>query len=220
MSSLVTGTPLAAVVMAAGLGTRMHSSRAEAPASAPGPAARRLDDRRRRRARADPLVVVTSPGTLPELEGTLPEAVALAVQETPRGTGDAAASARPALESFKGDVVVLAGDAPLLSAAVLAPAPRRASCRRTLRRRCSPSSRTSPAPTGASSATDGSAPRDRRGADASPGAARDSRGELVGLRLRRGRAVGAASRGSAPTMRRVSSTSPTPYAIWWMTDGR
>ena len=67
----------------------------------------------------DPLVVVTSPGTLPELDGTLPPGVALAVQETPRGTGDAAASARPALEGFAGDVLVMAGDAPLLAAAEL-----------------------------------------------------------------------------------------------------
>ena len=37
----------------------------------------------------------------------------------PRGTGDAAASARPALEGFAGDVLVLAGDAPLLAAAEL-----------------------------------------------------------------------------------------------------
>jgi bifunctional UDP-N-acetylglucosamine pyrophosphorylase/glucosamine-1-phosphate N-acetyltransferase len=67
----------------------------------------------------DPLVVVTSPGTLPELEGTLPEGVRLAVQETPRGTGDAVASAHPALAGFTGDIVVLAGDAPLLSAGEL-----------------------------------------------------------------------------------------------------
>ena len=67
----------------------------------------------------DPLVVVTSPGTLPELEGTFPPGVALAVQETPRGTGDAAASARPALAGFAGDVLVMARDAPLLAAAEL-----------------------------------------------------------------------------------------------------
>ena len=67
----------------------------------------------------DPLVVVTSPRTLPELEGTLPDGVELAVQEEPRGTGDAVASARPALAGFAGDIVVLAGDAPLLSAAEL-----------------------------------------------------------------------------------------------------
>jgi bifunctional UDP-N-acetylglucosamine pyrophosphorylase / glucosamine-1-phosphate N-acetyltransferase len=62
-----------------------------------------------------PLIVVTSPESRPELEATLPEGAVLAVQEEPRGTGDAAAAARPALEGFSGDVLVLAGDAPLLS---------------------------------------------------------------------------------------------------------
>jgi bifunctional UDP-N-acetylglucosamine pyrophosphorylase / glucosamine-1-phosphate N-acetyltransferase len=105
--------------MAAGLGTRMHSSRPKHLHELLG---RRLVDWTISAASElgpDPLVVVTSPGTLPELEGTLPEGVRLAVQETPRGTGDAVASARPALAGFTGDVVVLPGDAPLLSAAEL-----------------------------------------------------------------------------------------------------
>jgi bifunctional UDP-N-acetylglucosamine pyrophosphorylase/glucosamine-1-phosphate N-acetyltransferase len=54
----------------------------------------------------DPLVVVTSPGTEDEFDG-----VSVAVQEEPRGTGDAAAAARPALEGFDGDVLVVSGDA-------------------------------------------------------------------------------------------------------------
>ena len=115
----MTGTPLAAVVMAAGLGTRMHSSRPKHLHELLG---RRLVDwtiAAVGELEPDPLVVVTSPGTLPELEGTVPEGVVLAVQESARGTGDAVASARPALEGFEGDVVVLAGDAPLLSAAEL-----------------------------------------------------------------------------------------------------
>ena len=115
----MTDTSLAAVVMAAGLGTRMHSSRPKHLHELLG---RRLVDwtiAAVGELEPDPLVVVTSPGTLPELEGTLPEGVALAVQKSPRGTGDAVASARPALEDFVGDIVVLAGDAPLLSAAEL-----------------------------------------------------------------------------------------------------
>ncbi|MGH2997474.1 MAG: bifunctional UDP-N-acetylglucosamine diphosphorylase/glucosamine-1-phosphate N-acetyltransferase GlmU, partial [Gaiellaceae bacterium] len=68
----------------------------------------------------DPFVVVTSPESVAALEGTLPDGVALAVQEEPRGTGDAAAAARGALEGFEGDVLVLAGDAPLLTEHVLA----------------------------------------------------------------------------------------------------
>jgi bifunctional UDP-N-acetylglucosamine pyrophosphorylase / glucosamine-1-phosphate N-acetyltransferase len=116
----VTDTPLAAVVMAAGLGTRMHSRRPKHLHELLG---RRLVDWAVAAAAElgpDPLVVVTSPGTLPELEGTLREGVFLAVQSSPRGTGDAAAAARPALEGFAGDVLVLAGDAPLLSATELA----------------------------------------------------------------------------------------------------
>ncbi len=115
----MTDSPLAAVVLAAGLGTRMRSSRAKHLHELLG---RRLVDWAIAAAgelRPDPLVVVISPGTLPALEGTVPGGVELAVQETARGTGDAAASARPALEGFSGDVLVLAGDAPLLSAAEL-----------------------------------------------------------------------------------------------------
>jgi bifunctional UDP-N-acetylglucosamine pyrophosphorylase / glucosamine-1-phosphate N-acetyltransferase len=115
----VTGTPLAAVVMAAGLGTRMRSSR---PKHLHRLLGRRLVDwtvAAVAELGPSPLVVVTSPESLQDLDGTLPDGVALAVQETPRGTGDAAASARAALEGFAGDVLVLAGDSPLLSAGEL-----------------------------------------------------------------------------------------------------
>src|SRR5688572_23700146 len=106
--------------MAAGLGTRMHSKRPKHLHELLG---RRLLDwviASADELDPDPLVVVTSPGTVAELEGTLPDGAVLAVQEEPRGTGDAAAAARPALEGFAGDVLILAGDAPLLSAAALA----------------------------------------------------------------------------------------------------
>ena len=105
--------------MAAGLGTRMRSSRPKHLHELLG---RRLVDwaiAAVEELGPSPLVVVTSPGTRAALEGTLPDGVELAVQEEPRGTGDAVASARAALDGFSGDVVVLAGDAPLLSAAEL-----------------------------------------------------------------------------------------------------
>jgi bifunctional UDP-N-acetylglucosamine pyrophosphorylase/glucosamine-1-phosphate N-acetyltransferase len=41
------------------------------------------------------------------------------VQHEPRGTGDAVASARAALDSFDGDVLVLSGDTPLLTSGLL-----------------------------------------------------------------------------------------------------
>jgi bifunctional UDP-N-acetylglucosamine pyrophosphorylase/glucosamine-1-phosphate N-acetyltransferase len=106
--------------MAAGLGTRMRSERPKHLHELLG---RRLLDwviAAADELGPDPLVVVTSPGTVAELEGTLPAGAVLAVQEEPRGTGDAAAAAQPALEGFEGDVLILAGDAPLLSTAALA----------------------------------------------------------------------------------------------------
>jgi bifunctional UDP-N-acetylglucosamine pyrophosphorylase / glucosamine-1-phosphate N-acetyltransferase len=110
---------LAAVVMAAGLGTRMRSERPKhlhpllgqrlldwsiAPVLPLGP---------------DPLVVVSSPATEAELEGTLPAGATLAVQHEPKGTGDAVAAAYSALEGFDGDVFVLDGAAPLLTTELL-----------------------------------------------------------------------------------------------------
>jgi bifunctional UDP-N-acetylglucosamine pyrophosphorylase / glucosamine-1-phosphate N-acetyltransferase len=106
--------------MAAGLGTRMRSRRAKHLHELLG---RRLVDWVVGAAQGlapDPFVVVTSPESVAALEGTLPDGVALAVQEEPRGTGDAAAAAHGALEGFEGDVLVLAGDAPLLTERVLA----------------------------------------------------------------------------------------------------
>jgi bifunctional UDP-N-acetylglucosamine pyrophosphorylase / glucosamine-1-phosphate N-acetyltransferase len=101
--------------MAAGMGTRMRSSRPKHLHELLG---RRLVDWAIVAVGdlgPSPIVVVTSPESLPVLEGTLAEGVSLAVQETPRGTGDAVASARSALEGFSGDVLVLAGDSPMLS---------------------------------------------------------------------------------------------------------
>lgn len=63
---------------------------------------------------ADPLIVVTSAEWASELDG-----VRTAVQAEPRGTGDALASAREALEGVDGDLFVLSGDAPVISANVL-----------------------------------------------------------------------------------------------------
>jgi bifunctional UDP-N-acetylglucosamine pyrophosphorylase / glucosamine-1-phosphate N-acetyltransferase len=105
--------------MAAGLGTRMRSDRpkhlhpllgrrvldwALLPAEPLGP---------------DPLVVVCSLATRDELARSLPDQTELVVQAEPRGTGDAVAAARAALEGFSGDVLVLDGAAPLLTSEVL-----------------------------------------------------------------------------------------------------
>ena len=62
----------------------------------------------------EPLVVVTSPGSEDAFES-----VQVAVQAEPRGTGDAAAAARQALEGFAGDVLVVTGDAAAITGELL-----------------------------------------------------------------------------------------------------
>jgi bifunctional UDP-N-acetylglucosamine pyrophosphorylase / glucosamine-1-phosphate N-acetyltransferase len=112
-------TGLAAVVMAAGLGTRMRSDR---PKHLHPLLGRTVLDWALEAARPlapDPLVVVCSPATREELAQTLPDDVELAVQVDPRGTGDAVAAAKPALGGASNDVLVLDGAAPLLTPAVL-----------------------------------------------------------------------------------------------------
>jgi bifunctional UDP-N-acetylglucosamine pyrophosphorylase / glucosamine-1-phosphate N-acetyltransferase len=100
---------LSAVVMAAGIGTRMKSA---TPKHLHPILGRRLVDwviDAARDAGVERLVVVASPQTSDLLDG-----VEVAVQEEPRGTGDAVHSARAALEGFDGDVLVLNGDVPAL----------------------------------------------------------------------------------------------------------
>jgi bifunctional UDP-N-acetylglucosamine pyrophosphorylase/glucosamine-1-phosphate N-acetyltransferase len=63
----------------------------------------------------EPLVVVTSPGQERAFEG-----VEVAVQDEPRGTGDATAAARQALNGFQGDVLVVSGDAAAITTEILA----------------------------------------------------------------------------------------------------
>jgi bifunctional UDP-N-acetylglucosamine pyrophosphorylase / glucosamine-1-phosphate N-acetyltransferase len=64
----------------------------------------------------EPLVVVTSPATQDAIAG---DGITVAVQPEPRGTGDAIAAARAALDGFEGDVLVLSGDSPLLTPELL-----------------------------------------------------------------------------------------------------
>ncbi|MEI8105238.1 MAG: bifunctional UDP-N-acetylglucosamine diphosphorylase/glucosamine-1-phosphate N-acetyltransferase GlmU [Actinomycetes bacterium] len=111
----MTDSPIAAVVMAAGLGTRMKSA---VPKHLHALLGRRMVDwviASAQSAGADPVVVVTAPATRDAFPG-----VTVAVQERPLGTGDAARSARQALEGFNGDILLLSGDVPALSGELLA----------------------------------------------------------------------------------------------------
>jgi len=102
------------VILAAGLGKRMHS---ETPKHLHPLLGRRLADWVVESVRGlgpDPLVVVTSPDAREAFEGET-----VAVQHEPRGTGDATAAARASLEGFDGDVLVVTGDAATITTELL-----------------------------------------------------------------------------------------------------
>ncbi len=105
---------VAALVMAAGLGTRMRSA---TPKHLHPLLGRRMVDWVIAAARgtgAQPIVVVASPKTRDGFDG-----LEVAVQERPLGTGDAVRAAHAKLGSANGDVLVLSGDTPLLTADAL-----------------------------------------------------------------------------------------------------
>jgi bifunctional UDP-N-acetylglucosamine pyrophosphorylase/glucosamine-1-phosphate N-acetyltransferase len=113
----MTQTPLAVLVLAAGQGTRMNSALPKV--------LHRIANRpmiEHVLAAVAPLVpartiVVVAPGMEAVAQAVAPAETV--VQVTPRGTGHAAISARPALQGFAGDVLVLYGDAPLLTTETL-----------------------------------------------------------------------------------------------------
>jgi bifunctional UDP-N-acetylglucosamine pyrophosphorylase/glucosamine-1-phosphate N-acetyltransferase len=101
---------LAAVVMAGGIGTRMRSA---TPKHLHPLLGRRMVDwviAAAREAGVARIVVVASPTTADLYDG-----VEVAVQDEPRGTGDAVHAARNALDGLDGDVLVLNGDVPALT---------------------------------------------------------------------------------------------------------
>jgi bifunctional UDP-N-acetylglucosamine pyrophosphorylase/glucosamine-1-phosphate N-acetyltransferase len=108
----MTTTPLACVIMAAGRGTRMKSQTPKLLHPACGRPV--LEWALGAVAQLAPArtIVVVSPGS-DAVRGLLPEGVEAVVQEQALGTGDAARSARSALEGFTGDILVINGDHPL-----------------------------------------------------------------------------------------------------------
>jgi bifunctional UDP-N-acetylglucosamine pyrophosphorylase / glucosamine-1-phosphate N-acetyltransferase len=113
-SQTTPGVRLGAVVMAAGLGTRMRSS---VPKHLHELLGRRMVDWVLAAAvgvGADPLILVAAPSTVDAFDG-----VETAVQEEPLGTGHAVSCARTALEGRADEVLVLSGDTPLLTTKLL-----------------------------------------------------------------------------------------------------
>jgi bifunctional UDP-N-acetylglucosamine pyrophosphorylase / glucosamine-1-phosphate N-acetyltransferase len=109
----------AAVILAAGQGTRMKSALPKVLHRVCGlPMVAHVVDAARS-AGASRVVVVVGHGR-EQVEKDLSQrfggAVEIAIQSEQRGTGHAVQCALPALDGFEGEVVVLAGDAPLLPA--------------------------------------------------------------------------------------------------------
>ena len=192
---------LAAVVMAAGIGTRMKSA---TPKHLHPLLGRRMVDwvvEAAREAEVERIVVVASPSTSDLFEG-----VEVAVQEEPRGTGDAVRCARTALDGFDGDVLVLNGDVPALrpeTIRALVETHRAAGAAATVLS-------FEPADAGAYGRIvrdgDGRLARIVEAADASPEELALERGQLRHLRLPAPSSSGLRSSGSTRTTRRASST--------------
>ena len=116
----MTDTPLAVVILAAGQGTRMKSTLPKVLHRIAGrpmlghvlAVARALGAAR--------MVVVTAPGAEQVAALAKEWGAESAIQDRQLGTGHAVMAARPALGDFSGNVLVLFGDTPLLTAATLA----------------------------------------------------------------------------------------------------
>ncbi len=70
-----------------------------------------------RNCRRKKVIVVTAPDAISVAQAVKPHLTV--VQQKPLGTADAVKAALPMLEGFTGDVLVLLGDMPLLSAAMM-----------------------------------------------------------------------------------------------------
>ncbi len=115
----MTQRPLAAIVLAAGKGKRMRSPLPKVLLEACGRPMVIHVLEALRSLQARPTVLVHGHGGALVQEALKDRELAFAHQEEQLGTGHAVQCALPALQGFVGDVVVLCGDTPLLTAEVL-----------------------------------------------------------------------------------------------------
>lgn len=108
---------LACVILAAGLGTRMKSSRPKVMHELAGRPLIGWLLEQVAQLSPEKVIVVTGPD-MPDLAAAV-KPHQTAVQENPQGTADAVKAALPLLEGFTGDVLILLGDMPLVSSATL-----------------------------------------------------------------------------------------------------
>jgi bifunctional UDP-N-acetylglucosamine pyrophosphorylase/glucosamine-1-phosphate N-acetyltransferase len=119
-----TRTPLAAIVLAAGKGTRMKSNKAKVLHEVAGRPLAYYPVKRALELGASPVVVVVghqAEAVEAALSAALPEApLRFAVQEQQLGTAHAVLAAKRALRGYRGPVLILSGDTPLLREETLA----------------------------------------------------------------------------------------------------
>ena len=107
----------AAIVLAAGQGTRMKSERPKVMHAVAGkPMIRHVLDTLEG-ARMAPVVVVIGPGMDELADAAAPHKAV--IQQKRKGTGHAVLQAKDALKSFKGEIVIVCGDTPFISRATL-----------------------------------------------------------------------------------------------------
>ena len=113
MCADVTQTPLACVLLAAGKGTRMKSSRPKVMHKLAGqPMINRLLNTVEQ-LKPDRIITVVGPDMDDVTEAVKPHKTV--IQKKRLGTGDALKTALSELKGFKGDVLILLGDAPLIT---------------------------------------------------------------------------------------------------------
>lgn len=110
----MTARPVGAIVMAAGLGTRMQSNQAKVLHRLAGQPLISYPLAALGAAGVEPIVVVVGYQADAVRGACAPYAVRFAVQTEQRGTGDAARAAQSALRDFQGDLVLVYGDLPFL----------------------------------------------------------------------------------------------------------
>jgi bifunctional UDP-N-acetylglucosamine pyrophosphorylase/glucosamine-1-phosphate N-acetyltransferase len=110
--------PLAAIILAAGKGTRMNSDLPKVAHVVAGKPIVWWVVEAARHASADPIVLVIGHGgeVVRDIFRSNDGDIRYVVQDRQLGTGHATLCAEPALKNFTGDVVVLAGDGPLIRA--------------------------------------------------------------------------------------------------------
>lgn len=113
----MTSDKRACIILAAGQGKRMMSARSKILHEVAGQAVLRHVIAAAEQAGAQRIVVVAPPAAAAIAAIAAPHPVA--VQDVPRGTGDAVKAALPFLDGFDGDVMILLGDMPLLTAETL-----------------------------------------------------------------------------------------------------